>query len=135
MHIVEDGPDFKQAIKNDPRVTCVGRSLRATSIDELPQLLNVLLGEMSIVGPRPHPIALNSAFEARISPFSRRHIVKPGMTGWAQVHGYRGETDTLDKMQRRVDYDLWYVDNWSFLLDLKIILMTLFSRKAYENAH
>jgi len=135
MHIVEDGADFTQAIRNDPRVTRMGRLLRSTSIDELPQLLNVLSGEMSVVGPRPHPVALNTTFEAQIAPFSRRHNVKPGITGWAQVNGYRGETDTLEKMQRRVDYDLYYIDNWSFLFDLKIILMTLFSRKVYENAH
>jgi len=135
MHIVEDGADFTQAIRNDPRVTRMGRLLRSTSIDELPQLFNVLSGEMSVVGPRPHPVALNTTFEAQIAPFSRRHNVKPGITGWAQVNGYRGETDTLEKMQRRVDYDLYYIDNWSFLFDLKIILMTLFSRKVYENAH
>jgi Undecaprenyl-phosphate glucose phosphotransferase len=130
----EDGHRFKQAVRKDPRVTRVGRILRSTNFDELPQLLNVLLGEMSIVGPRPHPIALNEAFVERISPYSRRHKVKPGITGWAQVNGFRGETDTVEKMQRRVEYDLYYIDNWSFLLDNKILLMTLFSRRAYANA-
>jgi Undecaprenyl-phosphate glucose phosphotransferase len=134
MTITEDGCRFKQAVENDPRVTRVGRILRRTNIDELPQLVNVLLGEMSIVGPRPHPIALNEAFAERISPLSRRHKVKPGITGWAQVNGYRGETDTIEKMQRRIECDLFYIDNWSFLLDIKIILMTLFSKRAYANA-
>jgi exopolysaccharide biosynthesis polyprenyl glycosylphosphotransferase len=134
MTTIEDGCHFTQAVKNDPRVTRVGRILRRTNIDELPQLVNVLLGEMSIVGPRPHPIALNEAFAERISPLSRRHKVKPGITGWAQVHGHRGETDTLEKMRRRIECDLYYIDNWSFLLDIKIIVMTLFSRRAYTNA-
>jgi Undecaprenyl-phosphate glucose phosphotransferase len=134
MSTTEDGHLAKQAVKNDPRITRVGRIIRRTNLDELPQFFNVLLGDMSIVGPRPHPISLNEAFEKRISPFSRRHKVKPGITGWAQVNGCRGETDTLEKMQRRVEYDLHYIDNWSFLLDLKIIVMTLFSRRAYLNA-
>ena len=134
MTTIEDGRHFKQAVRNDPRVTRLGRILRRTNIDELPQLVNVLLGEMSIVGPRPHPIALNEAFAGRISPLSRRHKVKPGITGWAQVNGHRGETDTIEKMQRRIECDLYYVDNWSFLLDIKIIVMTLFSKRAYTNA-
>jgi Undecaprenyl-phosphate glucose phosphotransferase len=134
MTAIEDGRHFKQAVKNDPRVTRVGRVLRPRNIDELPQLVNVLLGEMSIVGPRPHPIALNEAFAERISPLSRRHKVKPGITGWAQVNGYRGETDTIEKMRRRIECDLFYIDNWTFLLDIKIILMTLFSKRAYTNA-
>ena len=115
-------------------MTRVGQVLRRTNIDELPQLFNVLTGEMSIVGPRPHPVALNRMFEEHISPFSRRHNVKPGITGWAQVNGYRGQTDTLEKMQRRFECDLYYIENWSFLLDMKIILMTLFSKSAYRNA-
>jgi Undecaprenyl-phosphate glucose phosphotransferase len=134
MTTTDDGRHFIQAVKNDPRVTRIGRILRRTNIDELPQLANVLLGEMSIVGPRPHPIALNEAFAERISPLSRRHKVKPGITGWAQVNGYRGETDTVEKMRRRIECDLFYIDNWSFLLDIKIILMTLFSKRAYANA-
>jgi exopolysaccharide biosynthesis polyprenyl glycosylphosphotransferase len=134
MTTTEEGHHFKQAIKNDPRVTRVGRILRRTNIDELPQLVNVLLGEMSIVGPRPHPIALNEAFADRISPFARRHKVKPGITGWAQVNGFRGETDTLEKMQGRIECDLYYIDNWSHILDFKIILMTLLSKRAYVNA-
>jgi lipopolysaccharide/colanic/teichoic acid biosynthesis glycosyltransferase len=89
---------------------------------------------MSIVGPRPHPIALNELFRDRIAPFSRRHNVKPGLTGWAQVSGLRGNTDTFEKMRRRIEHDLFYIDNWSFVLDLKIILMTIFSKTAYTNA-
>jgi Undecaprenyl-phosphate glucose phosphotransferase len=137
MYIVEDGATaetFTQAKANDERVTPLGRILRRTNLDELPQLLNVLRGEMSIVGPRPHAIAHNRMFEGQIAPFSRRHNVKPGLTGWAQVNGLRGETDTQEKMRRRVEYDLYYIDNWSFMFDLKIILMTVFSKSAYMNA-
>ncbi len=134
MATANDAEAFRQAKRNDPRVTRVGRFLRRSNLDELPQLFNVLSGEMSIVGPRPHPVALNKAFEQEIRPFSRRHNVKPGITGWAQVNGYRGETDTLEKMQRRFEHDLYYIDNWSFALDMKIILMTLFSKSAYSNA-
>jgi Undecaprenyl-phosphate glucose phosphotransferase len=135
MTTMEDGQAFRQATRNDPRMTRVGRVIRRTNIDELPQLINVLLGEMSLVGPRPHPVAMNQMFQQHISPLSRRHNVKPGITGWAQVNGYRGETDTLEKMQRRFECDLYYIDNWSLLLDVKIILMTLFSKRAYTNAH
>jgi Undecaprenyl-phosphate glucose phosphotransferase len=135
MRTLEDGCDFRQVVRDDPRVTRVGCKLRRTNIDELPQLLNVLLGEMSMVGPRPHATAHNKVFEEKIFPFSRRHNVKPGITGWAQVNGCRGETDTLEKMRRRVEHDLYYIDNWSFWFDLKIILMTLFSKSAYINAY
>jgi Undecaprenyl-phosphate glucose phosphotransferase len=137
MTVVEDGEStatFTQARSNDARLTRLGRVLRRTNIDELPQLINVLRGDMSLIGPRPHPIALNTMFRERIVPYSRRHNVKPGLTGWAQVNGFRGETDTFEKMQRRVEYDMFYIDNWSFLFDLKIFLMTLFSRSAYQNA-
>jgi lipopolysaccharide/colanic/teichoic acid biosynthesis glycosyltransferase len=135
MTVMEDGDAFRQAIRGDQRITRVGRVLRRTNIDELPQLFNVLLGDMSIVGPRPHATAHNQMFEQLISTFSRRHIVKPGITGWAQVNGYRGETDTLDKMRQRVEYDLHYIDNWSFLFDMKIIVMTIFSKSVYVNAY
>jgi Undecaprenyl-phosphate glucose phosphotransferase len=131
----DNASPFLQAKRNDARVTNVGRILRRTNIDELPQLLNVLMGTMSIVGPRPHATAHNAIFEGRIVPFARRHNIKPGITGWAQVNGHRGETDTLEKMRRRVEYDLYYIDNWSFLFDLKIILLTLFSKRAYVNAY
>jgi len=135
MTVMEDGDNFRPAIRHDARVTRLGRILRRTSIDELPQLFNVLVGDMSIVGPRPHATAQNELFAEVISSFSRRHNVKPGITGWAQVNGYRGDTDTLEKMQRRVEHDLYYIDNWSLLLDLKIIILTFFSRKVYWNAY
>jgi Undecaprenyl-phosphate glucose phosphotransferase len=134
MTVTEDGNACTQVTKGDARVTRIGRVIRRTNIDELPQLINVLLGQMSLVGPRPHPIVLNKLFQQQIAPLSRRHNVKPGITGWAQVNGHRGETDTLEKMQLRFECDLYYIDNWSFMLDIKIILMTLFSRSAYLNA-
>jgi Undecaprenyl-phosphate glucose phosphotransferase len=134
MTTIENGSQFRQAVRNDPRITRLGRLLRRTNIDELPQLLNVLLGQMSIVGPRPHATAHNKMFENRIGSFARRHNVKPGLTGWAQVNGCRGETDTLDKMERRVELDLQYIDNWSFFFDLRICVLTLFCKKAYANA-
>jgi Undecaprenyl-phosphate glucose phosphotransferase len=135
MTNLEDGDDFVQAARNDSRVTRFGATLRRTNIDELPQLINVLRGEMSIVGPRPHATSHNKMFEGKISIFSRRHVVKPGITGWAQVNGYRGATDTLEKMRRRVEHDLWYIDNWSFWLDIRIMIMTVFSKTAYINAY
>jgi Undecaprenyl-phosphate glucose phosphotransferase len=135
MTVAENGNAFRQARKVDPRVTRVGRILRRTNIDELPQLINVLSGEMSIVGPRPHPVALNEQYEALIAPLMRRHKIKPGITGWAQINGCRGETSTVEKMQERLKYDLYYIDNWSFLFDMQIILLTLFSSKAYTNAY
>ncbi len=125
MRVLEDGDHIQQATRNDPRVTRIGRWLRMTSIDELPQLFNVLFGEMSIVGPRPHAIAHNNEYQALISSYAFRHHVKPGITGWAQVNGFRGQTQTLDLMSHRVEYDLWYISHWSIWLDLKIILKTL----------
>jgi putative colanic acid biosynthesis UDP-glucose lipid carrier transferase len=131
------GPELvvPQAQRNDPRVTRVGRFLRRTSLDELPQLLNVLMGTMSLVGPRPHALAHNAQYAAVIGGYLGRHRVQPGITGWAQVNGLRGETDTLEKMQHRIDYDLAYIENWSLLLDLKILFMTVLfcfsSRNAY----
>jgi lipopolysaccharide/colanic/teichoic acid biosynthesis glycosyltransferase len=135
MNVLEDGDRFRQARPDDERVTNVGRVLRMSGIDELPQLFNVLSGEMSIVGPRPHATAHNAMYDELLAGFSRRHTVRPGITGWAQVNGYRGQTDTVEKMRKRVEYDLYYIDNWSFLLDLKIILLTIFSKKVYTNAH
>jgi Undecaprenyl-phosphate glucose phosphotransferase len=126
---------FQQATRDDPRITRIGRILRRTNLDELPQLFNVIKGEMSLVGPRPHAISHNQMFDGQISRLSRRHNVKPGITGWAQVNGFRGETDTFEKMQARVEHDLYYIDNWSFAFDLKILVMTIFSRKSYENAY
>jgi exopolysaccharide biosynthesis polyprenyl glycosylphosphotransferase len=134
MAQVEQAEAWAQAVPGDKRITHVGAILRRLSIDELPQLLNVLSGEMSIVGPRPHLTVHNRAFEPKIANLSRRHRIKPGITGWAQVNGYRGQTDTLEKMQHRVEHDLYYIEHWSLLLDVKIILMTLLSRKTYNNA-
>jgi Undecaprenyl-phosphate glucose phosphotransferase len=135
MIVMEDGANFTPVARHDPRVTRLGRFLRRTNIDELPQLVNVLVGDMSIVGPRPHATAQNETFAKLIWSFFRRHNVKPGITGWAQVNGCRGGTDTLEKMQRRVEHDLYYIDNWSFLFDLRIILLTLFSKEVYVNAY
>ena len=125
---------FRQAEVNDERVTWIGQILRKTSLDELPQLFNVLKGEMSLVGPRPHPVELDDLFKSRIPKFMLRHKVKPGITGWAQVNGYRGRTETREKMALRIEHDLWYIQNWSLWLDLKILLMTPFvmmHRNAY----
>lgn len=135
MSTMDDGKVVRQATKGDARVTRVGHWLRRLSIDELPQLFNVLRGDMSLVGPRPHALAHDQAYERRIALYARRHNVKPGITGWAQVSGLRGETDTDDKMRARVEHDLFYIDNWSFGFDLKILLLTAFSPKTYSNAH
>jgi len=124
-----------QATKDDPRVTRIGRFLRRSSIDELPQLLCVLNGDMSLVGPRPHALAHNDQYAAVIDNYLGRHRVQPGITGWAQVNGFRGETDTLDKMQSRVEHDMAYIDNWSIQLDIRILLATAFSSAAYKNAY
>lgn len=114
-----------QATRDDPRVTRVGRLLRRTSLDELPQLIHVLEGSMSLVGPRPHAVEHNKLYAPLIEGYSARHNVKPGLTGWAQVNGLRGETDTLDKMKERVTYDIYYVENWSIWFDVRIIFLTL----------
>ena len=124
MRVMENGAEVVQATQNDPRVTRVGRTLRATSLDELPQLFNVLSGEMSLVGPRPHAVAHDHYYGARIANYAVRQKAKPGMTGWAQVNGARGETPQLRHMQARVDLDTWYVEHHSFLLDLKILAKT-----------
>lgn len=125
MHVLEDGPVILQATRNDPRVTRLGRWLRRSSIDELPQLFNVIRGDMSLVGPRPHASSHNSEYEKLIANYAFRHHVKPGLTGWAQVNGYRGETREIEQMERRVEHDLWYINNWSPLLDLRIVLRTV----------
>jgi putative colanic acid biosynthesis UDP-glucose lipid carrier transferase len=119
----------------DPRVTPVGRYLRKTSLDELPQFVNVLAGQMSIVGPRPHAVVHNERFASLIDGYLSRHRVKPGITGWAQIHGLRGEAETLSRMQERVRYDLHYIENWSLLLDLRIILRTLLVGFSHPNAY
>lgn len=125
MTVCEDGVTIRQAQKGDQRVTALGAFLRKTSLDELPQFINVLQGRMSIVGPRPHAIAHNELYRKVIDGYMIRHKVKPGITGWAQVCGYRGETETLEKMQARVDHDLEYLRNWSLRLDLYIVLRTI----------
>jgi len=122
---LDEKGNFQQASRDDPRVTRVGKFMRKTSLDELPQFLNVLKGEISIVGPRPHPTPLNLDSKNKIKHYMLRHLVKPGITGWAQVNGYRGETRDPTLMQKRIEYDLWYIENWSFLLDLQIILLTI----------
>jgi Undecaprenyl-phosphate glucose phosphotransferase len=124
-----------QATKRDPRVTTVGRILRRTSLDELPQFVNVLMGTMSIVGPRPHAVSHNEQYAVVIDEYLARHRVKPGITGWAQVNGLRGETETLEKMEQRVRYDLYYIENWSLLFDIRIILRTLFVGFSHPNAY
>ena len=135
MRVCEVDTEVKQATKDDPRVTPVGRFLRRTSIDELPQLFNVLRGDMSLVGPRPHANVHNEQYRTQIQGYMLRHKVKPGITGWAQVNGWRGETDTLDKMERRVEYDHQYIREWSIWMDVKILFRTLsvafFDEKAY----
>lgn len=135
MTVCEDGATIRQARKADARVTALGAFMRRTSLDELPQFVNVLQGRMSIVGPRPHAIAHNELYRKVIDGYMIRHKVKPGITGWAQVCGYRGETETLDKMQARVDHDLAYLRNWSLRLDLYIILRTLLVTARGLNAH
>jgi undecaprenyl-phosphate galactose phosphotransferase/putative colanic acid biosynthesis UDP-glucose lipid carrier transferase len=126
MTVVEDGPNIRQATRNDPRVTAVGRWLRRTSLDELPQLVNVVKGEMSLIGPRPHALAHDDAYGAAIREYALRRHVKPGMTGAAQAAGLRGETRSLVEMQARVARDIWYIDNWSMHLDIRIAFQTLF---------
>ncbi len=135
MRTLDDGAVIQQARPDDPRLTRIGRWLRRWNIDEIPQLFNVLTGDMSLVGPRPHALSHDREYERRISMYARRHNVKPGITGWAQINGYRGETDTEEKMRKRVEYDLFYIDNWSLWLDLKIIVRTVLSRTAYQNAY
>jgi Undecaprenyl-phosphate glucose phosphotransferase len=126
MRVQSADTTFRQATPGDDRVTAVGRLLRKTSLDELPQIFNVLKGQMSLVGPRPHPLELNDEFKSRVPKYMLRHKVKPGITGWAQVNGFRGQTDTPEKMALRIQHDLWYIQNWSLWLDLKILLMTPF---------
>jgi putative colanic acid biosysnthesis UDP-glucose lipid carrier transferase len=135
MTVLEDGPVVTQATKDDKRITPVGKILRRTSLDELPQFLQVITGEMSIVGPRPHAVAHNEEYRALIHGYMLRHKVKPGITGWAQVNGWRGETTDIVKMEKRVQHDLEYIQNWHLLWDLKIILLTLIGSKKSRNAY
>lgn len=134
MTVEENGDVVTQAVRNDPRVTRIGRLLRAASIDELPQLINAVRGEMSLVGPRPHAMAHDNYFEKLLQDYAFRHHVKPGMTGWAQVNGLRGATPSLDQIARRVKMDLWYINNWSLWLDIQILIKTLFEVLRKRNA-
>lgn len=135
MRVMEDGGEIKQAQKNDDRITRVGRFLRRTSLDEVPQFINVLQGNMSVIGPRPHAVAHDDYYSSLISRYARRHRVKPGLSGWAQIHGFRGETDTVEKMAKRIEYDLYYIENWSLWLDFKILLLTVFKGFWHHNAY
>jgi putative colanic acid biosynthesis UDP-glucose lipid carrier transferase len=132
MRVQENGEVVEQARQHDPRVTRLGRWLRSWNLDELPQLLNVWRGEMSLVGPRPHAAAHNEYYRTRVRGYMRRHALRPGLTGWAQVMGLRGRTETIDRMEARVSADLNYIQNWSLRLDLKILLLTLFR---WRNEH
>lgn len=135
MHCREDGPELTQAQRGDNRVTRLGRLLRATSIDELPQLLNVLKGDMSMVGPRPHAAAHDDYYGARIPEYYARYQARPGLTGWAQVKGLRGGTETLEAMRKRVEADIEYIQTWSVMKDARIVLMTVPSLLVAENAY
>jgi exopolysaccharide biosynthesis polyprenyl glycosylphosphotransferase len=135
MTVAQDGPVVIQAVRGDKRITRVGRFLRRTSLDELPQLLNVLRGELSLVGPRPHAVAHNDYYAGILTGYTSRHNVKPGITGLAQVQGCRGETRTPDEMRKRVDFDLHYIRHWSAWLDVKILAMTLIVPFHSPNAH
>jgi Undecaprenyl-phosphate glucose phosphotransferase len=124
MTTLENGDLVPQARRGDTRVTRIGKLLRRSSIDELPQLWNVLRGEMSLVGPRPHALAHDNYYDQMIGNYAYRHHMKPGLTGWAQINGLRGETPTIDLMEKRVEYDVWYVSNWSIWLDIRILIRT-----------
>ena len=121
---------------SDSRITTIGHFLRKYKLDELPQLINVFIGNMSIVGPRPHPGPLNMQSKDKVKMYMLRHLVKPGITGWAQVNGHRGETASIEKMQKRIEHDIWYIENWSFWLDIQIIFMTVWNMiKGDPNAY
>ncbi len=135
MTVCEDGDDVKQATRGDSRYTKIGEFLRKTSLDELPQFFNVLQGTMSIVGPRPHAVAHNEQYRSIIPGYMLRHMIKPGITGWAQINGWRGETNTVYKMRKRVEFDLEYMREWSLWLDLKIIFLTIFRAFTDKNAY
>ena len=135
MTVMENGWNIRQATRGDARVTRVGRFLRALSIDELPQLLNVFVGEMSLVGPRPHAVSHDNELSSRLATYAHRQRIKPGITGWAQVNGFRGATSTQEMIEGRTSHDLYYIDNWSVFLDVWIIILTVFSPAARRNAH
>lgn len=132
---VDNEHESRQVTKNDDRLTRVGKFLRKTNLDEFPQFINVLRGEMSIVGPRPHMLQHTESYSQKIEQYMVRQFMKPGITGWAQVNGFRGETKSLDQMEKRVEHDLWYMENWSLWLDVRIIFMTIFNAiRGEENA-
>jgi putative colanic acid biosynthesis UDP-glucose lipid carrier transferase len=132
---MNDNANLVQATRGDARITKIGAFLRRSSLDEFPQFLNVLTGDMSIVGPRPHMLKHTADYSKIIDEYMIRQFLKPGITGWAQVNGFRGETKTLDQMKKRVEYDLWYMENWSMWLDMKIMFLTVFNTiKGEENA-
>jgi Undecaprenyl-phosphate glucose phosphotransferase len=135
MSVQENGPIVAQATRNDPRVTSIGRLLRSASIDELPQLLNVLKGDMSLIGPRPHALAHDNYFENILGDYAFRHHVKPGITGWAQCNGARGATPSIEHISARVKLDLWYINNWSLWLDIQILIKTFFEVLRKRNAY
>ena len=135
MFVHENKGAVAQATRSDARVTPLGSFLRRSSLDELPQFFNVLQGRMSIVGPRPHAVEHNDYYKELVPRYMLRHKVKPGITGWAQINGFRGETDTLEKMEKRVEYDLYYIEHMSVWLDLKIIALTLFKGFRHQNAY
>ncbi|MBU3023758.1 undecaprenyl-phosphate glucose phosphotransferase [Aestuariibacter sp. A3R04] len=135
MRVMDNGEVVKQATKNDPRITPIGAFLRRTSLDELPQFFNVLQGTMSVVGPRPHAVSHNEEYRKKVAYYMLRHKMKPGITGWAQVNGWRGETDTVDKMEMRIKYDLDYIRNWSIWMDFKIVVFTLFRGFVGKNVY
>jgi putative colanic acid biosynthesis UDP-glucose lipid carrier transferase len=135
MTVCEDNGPIAQARRDDPRVTRIGAFLRSTSLDELPQFFNVLAGTMSVIGPRPHAADHNEYYRRLVRHYMVRHKVRPGISGWAQINGFRGETNTLDKMERRVEYDLWYIRNWSVFLDLRIGITTLWRLWREPNAY
>lgn len=135
MKVMENSDVVTQATKNDPRVTRFGAFIRRTSLDELPQFINVLQGQMSIVGPRPHAVAHNEQYRKIVDNYMIRHKIKPGITGWAQINGYRGETETVDKMEKRIQYDIQYLHEWTLWLDLKIIFLTVFKGFVSETAY
>lgn len=135
MKVMENSDVVTKATKNDPRVTKFGAFIRRTSLDELPQFINVLTGQMSIVGPRPHAVAHNEQYRKIVDNYMIRHKIKPGITGWAQINGYRGETETVDKMEKRIQYDIQYLHDWSLWLDLKIIFLTVFKGFVSETAY
>ena len=135
MTVCEDGDNVRQAQRDDDRFTPIGRFLRRTSLDELPQFINVLQGRMSIVGPRPHAVAHNEQYRSLIPGYMLRHMIKPGITGWAQINGWRGETNTVYKMKKRVEFDLEYMREWSLSLDIKIIFLTITRSFIDKNAY